>query len=163
MSGGDPDNMGGSLKEGGTGTLHVGFPEALCLPLPSCHLPCPGIWDKKQVTCDPHSPLLKRTEVFKQSLLLFSFRKDREEARAHLPCPPHPSAPGPSLLSNTPWGPWSPVWGYFMASALSICLSPKAPCKSSSLHLFELVPLSALPCPSQPWACKAIPFGQPAG
>lgn len=92
-------------------------------------------------------------------MLLFSFGKDREEATAHLPGPPHPSAPGPSLLGNTPWGPWSPVWGTSRLLLCPFACLQRHLAGPPPLHLFELVPLSGLPRPFNPGLAKPSPLG----
>lgn len=86
----------------------------------------------------PVTPLIsekKRRKVFKQSfLLLLSFRGDKEaEVVLHtqpepLPCP----VPSPLRHLDARSQPWQRSLGDLIASALCICLLPKAPCKSTS-------------------------------
>lgn len=150
------EDPGKERGQHGAGTRPLGVSEApsLSILLPAS-LP---LW--------PHTPLLNRTEVSKRSLLLLlSLREQRgrgcppHAAMAHLPHPPHPPHPPARAPAS------ATLLGDLVASALSVCLSPKAPASPPLLHLFVLVSLSGppRPHPSQPRACKAIPSRQPAG
>lgn len=158
VTGTPQEDPGEERGKHGAGTWPLGVPEApaLSILLPASR----SLW--------PHAPLLKRTGVFKQSLLLlFSLREQRgrgcptHAATAHLPHLPRPSARAPACLSSTPGGPgpWGPR---------GLC-SVRLPVSKGTLQvLLSCICLCRCLClgrppPSQPRACKAIPSRQPAG